>query len=272
MSQIPRIIHQTWKNDQIPEHWKESHENWKKFHPDWEYKLWTDEACREYIEERHPDFLSTYDSFPHKIQRIDAVRPFWMKDFGGVYSDLDLAPQEPIDKYLSNDCDVYLVESANTGHYTNMFMISKPGVPLWDTYIEEMKKPKPYWAVTKHFEVMTTTGPLALDRVARNYKGVVGHLPKVLFNPTGLKDDLCLQTDSVIKVLPGSSWHSWDSTVIVFIFKHSTLLICLVVLIAILIIVLLVYYCYKYNRVSNTLKRIRTECYSVCEAAFTIKT
>jgi mannosyltransferase OCH1-like enzyme len=44
MAPIPRIIHQTWKNAEIPydiydRQWVES---WTRYQPDWLHVLWTD--------------------------------------------------------------------------------------------------------------------------------------------------------------------------------------------------------------------------------------
>ena len=67
--------------------------SWKKNNPDWEIKLWTDEDNRSYIARRYPEFLNIFDSYPHNIQRADAIRSFLLRDFGGVYCDLDIEVQ-----------------------------------------------------------------------------------------------------------------------------------------------------------------------------------
>lgn len=36
---IPKIIHQTYKNTELPEHWKEAQNALKFYHPDYEYKV-----------------------------------------------------------------------------------------------------------------------------------------------------------------------------------------------------------------------------------------
>ena len=82
MVTFPKIIHQTWKTKEMPEKWKKSPEMWKKFHPDWEYKLWTDEDNRSFIQDKYPQFLKLFDSYPHGIQRADFIRYFILKDFG----------------------------------------------------------------------------------------------------------------------------------------------------------------------------------------------
>jgi hypothetical protein len=36
---IPRIIHQTYKTTEIPEHWKEGQQAVRKLHPNWDYMV-----------------------------------------------------------------------------------------------------------------------------------------------------------------------------------------------------------------------------------------
>ena len=36
---IPKIIHQTWKNETIPEMWRKSQQDCRNIHPDYEYRV-----------------------------------------------------------------------------------------------------------------------------------------------------------------------------------------------------------------------------------------
>jgi hypothetical protein len=36
---IPKIIHQTYRREEIPEHWREGQKALKELHPDWEYMV-----------------------------------------------------------------------------------------------------------------------------------------------------------------------------------------------------------------------------------------
>ena len=91
---IPRILHQTWKDSEVPEVFSEYVASWRSCHPDWEYRLWTDELNREFIAAHYPWFLATYDRYPKPIQRADAVRYFILHKLGGLYVDLDFLCQE----------------------------------------------------------------------------------------------------------------------------------------------------------------------------------
>ena len=86
---IPKIIHQTWKTDQVPREWKGFVESWKTHNPGWQYKLWTNADGAEFVEQFYPQFRRTYFSYPHDIQRADAIRYLLIYHYGGLYADLD---------------------------------------------------------------------------------------------------------------------------------------------------------------------------------------
>jgi len=97
---IPKIIHQTWSTESIPDEFQLLSDTWKELHPSWEYILWTDKMNRDFIIQHFPDFLGKYDAYPDNIQRVDAVRYFILYHYGGVYIDLDFECLENIEPLL----------------------------------------------------------------------------------------------------------------------------------------------------------------------------
>ncbi len=97
MSDIPRIIHQTWKDNHLPTDYKQYRQTILDLHPDWEHRLWTDADNRNLIMKTFPWFLKTYDNYKHTIERVDAVRYFILLHYGGVYIDLDMECLKPVD-------------------------------------------------------------------------------------------------------------------------------------------------------------------------------
>jgi mannosyltransferase OCH1-like enzyme len=97
---IPRIIHQTWKGEALPEDYARYRRTVHDHHPDWEHRLWTDADNRRLIAECYPWFLETYDGYKHTIERVDAVRYFILLHHGGVYIDLDMECLKPLDPLL----------------------------------------------------------------------------------------------------------------------------------------------------------------------------
>jgi inositol phosphorylceramide mannosyltransferase catalytic subunit len=242
--QIPKIVHLTWKTRDIPNRWKPAIAGWKRHNPDWKLKLWTDEDNRKYIADNHPYFLQTYDSFPYNIQRADAIRYFLLQDFGGLYSDLDILPIAPIEPFLRGCfADALLCHSGNVNTLTNSFMGSPPKSPFWKYVIREMMSPSiPWFAQTKHFIVMYSTGPLMLDRVYRSYKRPIVLLPRSVFMAYSIDDHhLPNFPNTVFRPLQGGSWNEWDSMVLNFLFRcwnqplRSTFIVTILVFLVLLI-------------------------------------
>jgi mannosyltransferase OCH1-like enzyme len=256
---IPKIVHLTWKTNNVPAHWKPAIEGWKAHNPDWELKLWTDADNREYIRTTHPYFLKTYDSYPYSIQRADAIRYFLLRDFGGVYSDLDIQPTGSINSFLEGvTADALLVYSGNVDVLTNSFMASPKGSPFWDKVIKEMLNPSPlpWYAVTKHFIVMHSTGPVMLDRVYRRYRRPVCLLPRRVFMAYSIDDHGMVIPGAVLRPLQGGSWNGWDSILINFLFRAVRNPTKVVFVLAIAVAAV---YIVKGGQLKSKLKVLRTE-------------
>ncbi len=141
---IPKIIHQTWKTREVPERWKPLQHTWLEMHPNWEYRLWTDEDNRAFIQSCYPRFLSVYDAYPHGINRADAFRYFVMAHHGGVYVDLDCECLRPLDTLLDGhelvlgcEPDVHAAvqpvrERGLKQIVCNAFIASVPSHPFWE--------------------------------------------------------------------------------------------------------------------------------------------
>lgn len=60
---IPRIVHQTWKTDILPERWVAVRKDCMRMLPNYEFKMWTDASSRAFIQAEYPSFLATWDSY-----------------------------------------------------------------------------------------------------------------------------------------------------------------------------------------------------------------
>lgn len=250
---IPKLIHLTWKNKTIPDKWKDTIPGWRKLMPGWKIVLWTDEDNRKYIQEKHPYFLETYDRFPYNIQRADAIRCFILRDFGGVYSDMDILPIRNIEPYLQGvSADAILVYSGNVDTYTNSFMASRKGSPFWDLLIEEMMGGGvPWYAVVKHTYIMETTGPGLLNRVAKSYLGTIANLPREVFMAYNIDNHHEYKEHAALFPLQGSSWLN-PAEVILYrtifkIYLHRYM---------VLILLILIIYLYPKIRMPNIKSKI----------------
>lgn len=245
---IPKIIHQIWypphQGAKIPDHWLESESEWKRLHPDHIHVLWDPQMGRNLVKTWYPHLLQSYDSFPHPIQRIDAIRPCFLHRYGGIYSDLDIVPLKNVTDSLEARSEIYLVPSSNNSSwFTNSLMVSKPGCKFWNFMIQRMIKEKPIWAIGKHLTVMSTTGPGALTDVISEYPGTICRLSN-RWNPNGVHEiGLNKDIDPIVKNIKGQSWNSIDSEIINFVYINRVFIIFLVLL----IIVILIYLLYRYS-------------------------
>jgi len=108
-SNFPKIIHQSWKTSIVPEKWTSSKEKWIEFHPDYLYILWTDDMNFNLVQTYYPDYLEQFLNYPYGIQRADFSRICYLYRYGGLYSDLDIAPTRnctSLLEYSNNTSDV----------------------------------------------------------------------------------------------------------------------------------------------------------------------
>lgn len=242
VGKIPKIIHQTWKHNVIPENWIMSPVNWKRLHGDWLWLLWTDDDIREYIRTFHPDYVGLFNGFKYGIQMADAIRYFILYDFGGIYSDLDVVPKKNLAEYFTSNLDMYLVMSPNLNYFSNFFMVSAPRQPLWRYVWKAMAEELPSWVVGKHMEVMYSTGPAMFNKQVMNYNQIVGFLPRKVFAPVSVMDDpeKMDTEESAIIMLPGQSWCQVDSQVYNFFLRHRVKFIALSGVLSVLFVLIMI--------------------------------
>ncbi|GKZ34427.1 hypothetical protein AbraIFM66950_004702 [Aspergillus brasiliensis] len=94
---IPNIVHQLWKTTDVREYstkFTASRESWRAMFGPCNYtvKLWTDDDVLQLIKADYTWLLSTYEGYPHDIQRADIARLVIVHSEGGIYSDLDVYP------------------------------------------------------------------------------------------------------------------------------------------------------------------------------------
>lgn len=238
---VPCKIWQTWKDKNVPDKWKDSPCSIKKFLPDYKYKLYTDEDNLKFVEKHFPDFLPYYNKFKYPIQRADAIRPMRLYVHGGIYMDLDMKIVAPIDHLFVGD--LIFTYSANYPSITNMFMASRPKHPIWLDIIDSMKHDKPFWAISKHFEIMMTTGPGLVHKCVINNRYPYTIIPPILVNAYDIRvsreEIEKNEKKALILPLEGGSWHSWDTKMMGTCFNYMWVLIIIGIILVVIVLFLL---------------------------------
>ncbi|MGF1655767.1 MAG: glycosyltransferase [Verrucomicrobiales bacterium] len=168
---IPRILHQMWRDSEVPDAWHAYMQSWRVHHPGWSFKFWTDKDLRLFVADRFPAFLPAYDTYPAAIFRADAARIMLLRYFGGIYADLDMEVLGSLDLILDNQGlvlglqppEVLKAEQVrNPGLpqiLSNACMASRPGHPFWEKVLDAL------WLHSRHTEVVEATGALLLTKV-----------------------------------------------------------------------------------------------------------
>lgn len=211
---IPKIIHQTWKNETIPEKWVEPQKTCVDLHPDYEYMLWTDKSSRDFIQLEYPWFLDQFDSYKFNIERADAIRYFILAHYGGVYIDLDDGCNRKLDPLLSYNA--FVRKTKPTG-ISNDIMGAVPQHPFFKEVLLNLKPMARNWHMP-YLTVMASTGPLFLSLVWLSYKRQVEvdeDRVRIL-----MADEYMYKPWSFFLHYQGSSWHDGDSGLFFWMKSH----------------------------------------------------
>ena len=124
--QIPKIIHQIWIGYQDPPEWcTRFGEEMQAMHPDWEYKLWKHDDIFNGIY-KDDIFLQEYVTQPDVYKwafMADRIRLLLLRDFGGIYCDLDAKPIRPFDLVLNELSDQHTFFAGMKGSQSNNTLI-----------------------------------------------------------------------------------------------------------------------------------------------------
>ncbi|WVR03699.1 hypothetical protein IAU60_000694 [Kwoniella sp. DSM 27419] len=220
---IPRLIHQTWKSDHLPDKWQKAWKECREGMPDYEYMLWTDETSRDFIAKHYPAHLHMFDTYKYPIQRADSIRYFILHHFGGVYMDLDIGCRRRLDPLLQGDWEVILPITKPVGVSNDLIFSSKGSAFMDDTVHGLSTFNHQYF--TNYPTVMFSTGPMFLSAQYALYSSAhpltethpraeVRILPKSLY---GKNAPMSTVPHSFFSHFYGSSWHSDDAGFITFL-------------------------------------------------------
>jgi hypothetical protein len=164
---LPKIIHQTWKDEEVPASLAACQQSWRRFNPDWEYRLWTDADNDALVQDEFPSLLDLYRSLPRAIHRADFARVLYLWRFGGLYVDLDIEALRPADELLDGPgCTLGTEPNLHAERLRgvervvcNAAMASEPNHPFWAKMIDEIRER----ATRGSNDPVWMTGPLCLQ-------------------------------------------------------------------------------------------------------------
>jgi len=137
---IPQIIHQTYKNHNLPETYKMCQTEIKRLHPDFEYRFYTDEDMDRLMKTEFSEYYDKFNELPRIIMKIDMFRYFLMYKYGGLYTDMDYLMFKPFD--LLNKKVVIPCNRENENEEPiclgNCIFASQPNHPYWKSLMDTL--------------------------------------------------------------------------------------------------------------------------------------
>ena len=180
---VPKIIHQTWQDHDMPDRLKIMQKTVIENHADYEYIFWTDNSIDEFIKVEYPKIWDFYNSFCYKIQKIDFARLLFLYHFGGIYMDLDSYCFKNIDDILkfpisltkaikhqdfSEDYPFILNNAFISSEKQNLFI--KTVIENIINFEYENNYEKYYKGYKEYGAILKSTGPLMITDSYLNYE------------------------------------------------------------------------------------------------------
>jgi hypothetical protein len=219
---IPRLIHQTWKTDDLPAEFRAYSATWRDRNPGWTWRFWSDRDLLEFVAACYPAYLELFRGYRQGVQRADAGRYLLLHHFGGIYADMDtecLQSLEPIASenrvILCEEPITHCSEMATCRGFTSVLfngvMASPAGHPFWPHLLARM-------ADARHAsDVLDSTGPYLLTGAALSFpdKGAVRMEDANYFNPVDRNGNPPLhfngQKSYSIHHWAGTWWHKVEA-------------------------------------------------------------
>lgn len=135
----------------------------RRFSRDFEYRYVSTEERRTYLEKHAPPrLLAAYDRLEDGAAQADLWRLFVLWREGGVYMDFDASLVQPLDEIIADRDEVRVW---NRKRYTNYFMATVPGNPVYEKLIEAVISQIEQHDGGEMPRVFYATGPGALETV-----------------------------------------------------------------------------------------------------------
>lgn len=137
---IPKIIHQTYKNHNLPETYKTCQTEIKRLHPDFEYRFYTDEDMDRLMKTEFSEYYDKFNELPRMIMKIDMFRYFLMYKYGGLYTDMDYLMFNYFDM-LNENVVIPCNREDDYGNpicLGNCIFASEPNHPYWKSLMDTL--------------------------------------------------------------------------------------------------------------------------------------
>jgi len=169
---IPRVIHQTWRTDDLMPPFDRFSESWRRSHPGWRYRFWTDNDLHDLVRTHYPALWPLFDALPLVIEKVDIARCLILHHCGGVYADMDIECLNSFETLLAGrhcvlfeEPAAHQLEHAPAPMVSNAIMAASPRHPVFEALIPRFAALDIVDASCS--QVLERTGPVMLTRALR---------------------------------------------------------------------------------------------------------
>lgn len=217
VQKIPKIIHRTWKDNNLNKDYQDAWDYTAKKNPEYKQILYTDQDILNFLSSfslpgiDSKTMVETFNSLVYGAAKADFFRYCVLYHYGGVYLDIKSAANElkqlikPHDKLIISTWSDYNVARDmralgfhNFGEIEQWWLASAPRSPIYEKLVSEIvmdvknKKNKndvynqPYFFNLGHqMSVLKLTGPLKYTKVILDYVKKYGSNDVTITCPNG---------------------------------------------------------------------------------------
>jgi hypothetical protein len=128
--EIPKIIWQTMKSNQVPAFMKDYADTWIENNPEYEYRFFDDDDMIDFISSDFPAYLEAFKKIKYGASKADLWRYLIMYKYGGVYVDLDCRCINPLRQWIEPGAK-YVTQLGINKDFCQWLIISIPQNPIF---------------------------------------------------------------------------------------------------------------------------------------------
>ena len=176
ISGVPLTIYQSWHSNEVPTKMRETIYSLLKMNPEFDYYLYSDEACRKFIEDNfNTDVVRAFDTLKPGAYKSDLWRYCILYKLGGVYLDIKFKTLVPLAPIIEKNPEIFVRDipinlSFDFESYVyNAFMVSPPNNPIFKGCIDDIVRSCKFKLYK--FGKLDITGPGCLLKFVKKYRG-----------------------------------------------------------------------------------------------------
>ena len=191
------------------------------------------------LHQRYPDHVENYNSYSYGVQRADAARYFILYEYGGVYIDMDIACEVPLNDVIAYVTDRHAAvglpdNSWIRGGVTNDLLLATAKHRFFAQTINSLPHYNSNYGLP-YVTVMYSTGPNFLTDMFKEYRRELEQRGTTDSDIVVLPHSLTHETNGYFRHTVGSTWHAADGRILygVLLNRHYAalfLVVCLAVI------------------------------------------